>query len=336
MSNQVKRVAVFGGMFNPVHIGHMNSIKTVQKQMKFDRILVIPAHQSPNRPPTEGPSPAHRLEMAKQAFLGSALPVEVNSYEIDNGEISYTIKTLRHLLMTESPVELWLIIGVDQFDHFSQWKDYRAILESCSLVVTSRPDGSLPESIEHVNPELAPLIEEFSKNKIKLKSGREIHFCQLDDIEISSTEIRKKLFAQKDCSEVIPKTVLDYIQEKNLYRGITKKIDNFLEFTIFCKSVVEARKGINIKAYDLSQLNQAAEYCLIASGSSTKQTSQLAQSLTAEVKDRFGVYPQSVEGSREGRWVAIDYGQLIVHLFYDFTRQEYRLEDLWSKAKILQ
>jgi nicotinate-nucleotide adenylyltransferase len=330
-----KKIGVFGGMFNPIHIGHMNSIASVQKQMKFDKVMVVPAYQSPNRAPTEGPSATHRLEMTKQAFIGSSLPVEVSPYEINNEEISYTIKTLRHFLVSLSPVDLYLIIGIDQFDHFSQWKDFKSILESVNLVVTSRPESTLPTSIEGLNSEILPLIEKFDTKKISLKSGRSIYLCQLEDIEVSSTEIRKRLFAQGDCSDLIPAPAHEYIQKNNLYRGLAKKIDDFKALTFFSREVLESKKGINIKGYDLTELSLPSEYCLIASGSSTKQTSALAQSLTSEIKAKFGVYPQNVEGMREGRWVAIDYGQLMVHVFYDFARQQYHLEDLWSRGKPL-
>ena len=331
-----KKVGVFGGMFNPIHNGHINSILSVQKILKFDQIMVVPAFQSPNRPPTEGPSPAHRLELVKQAFVNTDLPIEVSPFEINNEEISYTIKTLRHFLVDLSPVDLYLIIGVDQFDHFTQWKDFRSILESVNLVVTSRPDSYLPTDLSQIHSEMHSSIAKFDKKTLSLKSGRTIQFIQLDDINVSSTEIRKRLFAQENCAELIPATAYEYIKEKNLYRGLSGKINNFKELTVFSKNILDDRKGLNVKAYDLSELSMTSEYCLVASGASTKQASSLAQSLTLEIKTKFGVYPQNVEGLKEGRWVAIDYGQLMVHVFYDFARQQYRLEDLWAKGRLLE
>ena len=70
---------------------------------------------------------------------------------------------------------------------------------------------------------------------------------------------------------------------------------------------------------------------VIASGTSTRHASALAEHLSREVKRDFGVWPEHLEGIGEGRWVLLDYGALIVHVFYDFVRQEYRLEELWTK-----
>jgi len=74
---------------------------------------------------------------------------------------------------------------------------------------------------------------------------------------------------------------------------------------------------------------------LIASGTSTRHAASLAENVVQAVKEEYNVLPQSVEGVDEGRWVVIDYGSLIVHVFYDFVRQEYSLEKLWKDGKDL-
>lgn len=78
-----------------------------------------------------------------------------------------------------------------------------------------------------------------------------------------------------------------------------------------------------------------SEFTLVASGTSTRHAASLAENLVTAVKDEFHLHPQSVEGLDEGRWVVVDYGSLIVHIFYDFVRQEYNLEGLWKMAKDL-
>jgi len=86
-----------------------------------------------------------------------------------------------------------------------------------------------------------------------------------------------------------------------------------------------------VQVYDLRDRPAASELALICSRTSTRHASAMAEPLTREIKKEYGVWPLGLEGQNEGRWVVADYGALIVHVFYDFVRQEYRLEDLWSK-----
>ena len=86
------------------------------------------------------------------------------------------------------------------------------------------------------------------------------------------------------------------------------------------------------KRFDLRKLSAPSEFSLICSGTSTRQTVALAESLVRFVKEEYGVLPISFEGAEEGRWVLVDYGALIVHVFYDYVRNEYRLEELWKQG----
>ena len=119
------------------------------------------------------------------------------------------------------------------------------------------------------------------------------------------------------------------------YILITEKITDYKKCTEFCSQVLYSRKGIAVKGFDLQKVSAPSEYALIASGTSTRHSVSLAENLVIAVKEEFHIHPMSVEGLAEGRWVVVDYGSLIVHLFYDFVRQEYNLEGLWKDAKDL-
>lgn len=79
-------------------------------------------------------------------------------------------------------------------------------------------------------------------------------------------------------------------------------------------------------------MSAPSEYAVIASGTSTRHAAAMAENVVMAVKEEYNVHPQSVEGIDEGRWVLVDYGSLIVHIFYDFVRQEYSLENLWRQG----
>ena len=108
-------------------------------------------------------------------------------------------------------------------------------------------------------------------------------------------------------------------------------IGDFEKFTTFCAGVLTDKGGINVQTYDLRAQSAPSEFTLICSGTSTRHATALAEHLIREIKKEYGVWPESLEGQGEGRWIVADYGALIVHTFYDFVRQEYRLEELWTR-----
>lgn len=329
------RVGIFGGSFNPPHMGHLGSLQTVQKKAGLDQIRVIPAAQSPLKIQIEGPSPEQRLEMTKLALQGWGDSFLVDDQEIKRGGKSYTIDTIKNLRKTVDANDLYLIIGMDQFEDFALWKNYADILKEANLIVTSRPGFQFPGSEGDLPDFLKKEVLEFDFNFIELKTGRNVQFIKLDEVNASSTELRKSVRIGRNVSKYIPLAVEKYLRENKIYHIPGEKIKDYAKFTEFCGNALFAKKAINVKGFDLRQMSAPSEFTIVASGTSTRHASSLAETLMRAVKEEFNVYPQSVEGTDEGRWVVVDYGSLIVHLFYDFVRQEYSIEKLWSEAKDL-
>ncbi len=324
-------VAIFGGTFDPLHLGHLNSIQAVQNAFQFKMFKVIPAFQSPSRQPTDGPNPEQRLEMLNLAIdqLGGAFVVD--DLELRRGGVSYTIDTVHQL--ENAKTELTLVIGLDQFMHFDKWKDFDELLQKVNLIVTSRPGHDFPKSTSDLPHALAKHVQSFKGGVIQLKSGYTIQFFQLEDIEISATEIRKRLRVGEPVSDLIPKAIELYIRKKGLYEAVGNRIGDFEKFTQFCGKILREKGGIGVVGFDLRSVQASSEFTIVVSGTSTKHAQSLAENLMRAVKDEYGVWAQSIEGQKEGRWVVLDYGSLIVHVFYDFVRQEYRLEEIWKDAE---
>lgn len=324
------KIGIFGGSFNPPHNGHVNSLTTVQKKMGFDLIHIIPNCENPLKIPMEGPSVEHRFELVRHAFSTYGEAFFVDDCELKRGGKSYTIDTIKHLLKKYKSEQLYLIIGADNFETLSEWKEYKKILELVNIVVTTRPGYQIPENETEWPDYVTPLVGESDFGTIELKTGRSIEFITLNDLDISSSELRKKLRAGRPAEKYLPLAVERYIQQNNLYKAAGTKISDFKKFTEFCAHILSEKKAIALKAYDVQKISSSSDFTLIGSGTSTRHASSMAENLVKAVKDEFNVYPLSVEGVDEGRWVVIDYGALIVHLFYDFVRQEYKLEDLWK------
>jgi nicotinate-nucleotide adenylyltransferase len=329
------RVGIFGGSFNPPHMGHLNSLVTVQKKAGLDKVHVVPAAQSPLKLQVEGPSNEQRLELVRLALENYGPQFVVDDQELKRGGMSYSIDTIMELRKTIAAEDLYLIIGADQFEQFTEWKDYQKILSEANLIVTTRPGWDIPHAANELPEYLKAMMADYDFNFIELKSGRNVQFIRLVDVEISATELRKYLRTGRPVEKYLPLSVESYIREQKLYRPIGDRIGDFKKFAEFCAQVLFSKKGIQVRAFDLSMMSAPSEYTVIASGTSTRHASSMAENVVMAVKEEYNVLPQSIEGVEEGRWVLVDYGSLIVHVFYDFVRQEYSLENLWRDGKDL-
>jgi len=329
------KIGIFGGSFNPPHMGHINAIQTVAKKMGLSKIHVVPAAQNPLKTPVEGPTSEQRLELTKLAFNQYGDMYYVDDQELQRGGMSYTIDTVMNLRKTYEASDLYLIVGADKFEELSQWKDYSKLLAETNLVVTTRPGYDMPESLDEMPGYLKPLVADFDFNFIELTTGRNIQFITLRDIEISSSEVRKWLRTGKPVEKYLALSVESYIKEFKLYRNLGDRIGDFTKFTEFCGNILFANKGISVRGFDLRNMTAPSEFTLIASGTSTRHATAMAENIVIAVKEEYNVRPQSVEGVDEGRWVLVDYGSLIIHVFYDFVRMEYGLENLWREGKDL-
>lgn len=327
------RIGIFGGSFNPPHNGHLNSMQTVLKKAGLDRIHVIPNSQNPLKIQVEGPTSEQRLEMVKKAIDSYGDAFIADDRELRRGGVSYTIDTIKDFRKEVDAEDLFLIIGADNFENFSEWKDYKKILEEANLIVTTRPGFEIPASPEDLPAFLKDLVADADFNFVELKTGRNIQFLSLKDVDSSSSDIRKKLRTGRPVQTDLPLSVESYIHEQGLYRPIGDRISDYRQFTEFCANVLFDKKGINVRGFDLTSMSAPTEYALIASGTSTRHAAALAENVISAVKGEYNVNPQGVEGVDEGRWVVVDYGSLIIHLFYDYVRHEYSLENLWAKAK---
>lgn len=331
----MRKIGIFGGSFNPPHVGHLNVVSTIQKKLGIDKIHIIPAAQNPLKHPIEGASPEHRLEMARLAFSSYGDASVIDDREIKRGGKSYSIDTINELAEQYPGDELFLIMGNDVFGELGSWKDVPKILERVNVIVVSRPGAELPETKEELPAFLRSYAKDFDFNIVELTTGKNIQFVSLKDIEISAADLRKKIRSNRNTEKFLPLAVESYIKEHHLYQTIGPKVGDYEKFTHFCADFLNSKKAIAVRGFDLRELAAPTEFSLIASGTSTRHAASLAENLIQAVKDEYGVYPQSLEGLSEGRWVLVDYGSLIVHVFYDFARQEYQLEQLWKHGKEL-
>lgn len=266
------------------------------------------------------------------ATLGDEVQFKVLSTEVDRAGDSYTIDTLKELKKKNKDADFYLVVGADQLEKFDQWRNHMQILKMASLVVTSRPDFNLPEEKALLPAWLRKEVKSFRSGKGLLKTGRHLHFLKLNDLNISATDIRRKIRRGESATHLTPTEVVEYIKQNKIYDPSDVLVSDYSEFTRFCAQILSDKGGLEVCAYDLRNLVQPAEYTLVASGTSTRHAAALCEQVIQKAKERYGIYPQSIEGLQEGRWVVVDYGALMIHVFYDYVRGEYRIENLWSEA----
>jgi nicotinate-nucleotide adenylyltransferase len=184
MEYDLKKIALFGGSFDPIHFGHLNLAIQMQENHQLDRVLFCPAHISPfkqEEPPCA--APRHRQAMVERAI--SAIPsFALLDEELRRKGISFTIDTMRYLRKEYPDAALFFILGEGR--GLDKWREVDALLKLASPLVGARyaAEGA-PISI----------------------------------MEISSTKIRARLKMQKYCGHLVPEKTLNYIYEQKLYTG---------------------------------------------------------------------------------------------------------------------
>ena len=320
-----------GGSFNPFHLAHLNSLLTVKEQFDLKSIILIPSFRTPMKKKEEEIDPFHRLEMLKPVL--SSFPfMTVDNQEILRKGLSYTHRSINQLFKKRDKEELFFIMGLDQFYIFDRWKNFKEILKKTNLIVTSRPGLSFPQKIVDCPKGLKPLIKERLSKEVTLKfTDKKIYFCALKDMDISSAYIRQRLREGKEAAHLLPKAVDLYIKENRIYTSPALDSENQIQKLVdFSIKEFEKKKAYNIQSFDLRSKPLPFSFGLIVSGSNMRQTRALAAHIKKEIKKHFELNPMSEEGRAESRWIVLDYGDLVFHIFYDYTRKFYKLEELWG------
>ena len=190
------QTALFGGSFDPIHLGHLILAAEVVDQAGVDHVMFVPAATPPHKGGKEISAANHRLAMVSKAISDSNL-FSASDIEIARGGVSYTIDTLREL--RENGENVSLIVGADQVLEFETWKDYHAIIKDFPLILTTRK--GYPRDLK----EGKPYLEQAS-------------MVEIPDIGISATEIRARVRDGRSIRYLVPPPVEDYIRKHGLYR----------------------------------------------------------------------------------------------------------------------
>jgi len=210
---------LLGGTFNPIHNGHLRAAEEVMKYFPLDRILFIPSYIPPHKDQKEVVPACHRWRMVEIACQGKPgfIPSDL---EIKSPGPSYSILTLRKLKEIFPEDIFWFIVGSDAFLEIETWKDYNQLLKECSFIVVRRPGcelEKLDKVIDRIKPELLVRINKREKTEVKEHKRSGLYLLEIDALNISSSEIRRRLRAGLPIKGLVPPGVEDYIMKNRLY-----------------------------------------------------------------------------------------------------------------------
>lgn len=190
-------IGIFGGAFNPPHVGHLLVAEAVREHLKLDKVFFIPSADPPHRQDVGRATAEARLEMTGLAVQGHR-SFDVSDVELKRSGKSYTIDTLATFEALYPRARLFLLIGSDNFAEFHTWRSPHEILTKCELIVFSRPN--------------------FPVQDVKHEFARAAQIVNVPAINISASDIRRRVKMSRSIRYMVPQSVEEFIVRRGLYR----------------------------------------------------------------------------------------------------------------------
>ncbi len=212
-----RRIAFYGGTFDPVHSGHMDIARAVIGQFGLDEFVFVPAFHAPHKKRRKPTSAFHRFAMLCEAS-DAIDQTSVSTLEVEAPDRPYTIETIAQIKLSFPDDIVFLVIGADSWEEITTWREWESVLSSIDVIVMTRPGYDV--GTDHVTEEIRERIVDIRGQK---KPGfglnrKHIYVTDLVNKDISSTEIRASIRAGNDDwrSKVSPDVAL-HIMKYDLY-----------------------------------------------------------------------------------------------------------------------
>ena len=226
-SGRLKRIALYGGTFDPVHAGHMAVAENLSRLFALDEVLFIPAHVAPHKRERRVAPPLHRYAMLALATQHEAR-FRISTLELDAPEKPYTVETLgRFGELLEGSAQLFFVMGADSWAEITTWREWERVLSMSDHIVVTRPGYEL--TMAHVTPSVQSRVidvrgadeRRVGQRLDENSAGRKIYLTDAAVVDVASTEIRRAVSERgedADLRAMLPEAVADYIKKYGLYR----------------------------------------------------------------------------------------------------------------------
>ncbi|MBN2720650.1 MAG: nicotinate-nucleotide adenylyltransferase [Proteobacteria bacterium] len=212
----MKKIGIFGGTFDPVHLAHLRAAEEFAENLGLDRILMIVSGVPPHRARPSA-SAAQRFEMLRLAVEGNPL-LEISDMELKREGPHYTLDTVRQVREMSGGSMPFLALGVDAFLEIATWHKPEEVLAQTHLVILTRPGFET----DLLSPVPSPAREEYRAVERAVflhRSGATLRMVEITPLDISSSLIRELAAQGRSFRYLVPEPVFDYIRAKDIYRS---------------------------------------------------------------------------------------------------------------------
>ena len=212
-----KRIGLFGGTFNPIHLGHLRGAEEIREAFHLDEVIFIPSSIPPHKGTEKVIEATHRLEMVRLATSNNS-HFSTSDLELLRSGKSYSIDTIRFFWERRQNA-LFFILGKDAFVEIETWKEFQNLFSLCHVIVMARPGFQKNASPPSLPDALIPNFRYNPEEKAWIHlSGHRLYFKEISFLDISSTKVRELIKKGESVRYLIPGEVEAYIQKLGLYR----------------------------------------------------------------------------------------------------------------------
>jgi nicotinate-nucleotide adenylyltransferase len=285
------KIAIFGGSFDPPHIGHEAIVHEALKQLDIDALYVVPTYLNPFKK-SFFLDESVRFSLLKKLFEDEK-KVIVCDYEVAQKRPVYTIETVKQLQQQTACSSVYLIIGEDNLQKLPLWKSFEELKKLVTFVVATRHNYSHEQT--------------------------EVSFLKLPiSIEVSSTQIRQNGYLSHIPEKI--KCDLKQILQKGK-NSLEKRVENIVK-------ILDEKKAENIEIFDLKSNDYMVDYVVVATTLNTKHAASLLTFLKEGLKPQNEEF---VRVDEDDNWTVIDLGDIFVHLMSEKYREKYSIEEFLSE-----
>jgi nicotinate-nucleotide adenylyltransferase len=217
-----QRIAIYGGTFDPIHIGHWEVAKAVLNSFAMDRLLFVPAFVPPHKRGQQISSPFHRMAMLILATANEprmfASPVELEA-----PERPYTVQTLDRLRVESGDAQLFFVMGADSFRDVTTWREHERLLTEYDVIVAARPGQPDDANVAaHLSPELQAGLIDLRGGRLPAKEDFDAPHVYLTDyveVDVSATDVREAARQGTSIESLVPPPVAAHVEKYKLYQN---------------------------------------------------------------------------------------------------------------------
>ncbi len=225
----MKRIAFYGGSFDPLHNGHLTIAHALSEQFELDEFVFIPAFHAPHKKDKKPTSAFHRFAMLVLATNDES-KIKVSKMELDVPEKPYSFETLERLKTELPDVQIFFVMGADSWQEITTWREWEKVLTLVNIIIVTRPDYEI--GFSHITDEIRERIIDLRGKfpaKAQSRKGNEksqipnpksqIYITDAVQIDVSATEIRQKIRENTDdWHKDVPKEVAKYLEKYQIYK----------------------------------------------------------------------------------------------------------------------